>query len=338
MLSNHSKNVPKQVQRTSINSSSVASTDSWKQTGSVQGNDLIDFFMFENFATTSDGGVAQYVTGDEASKSGMVQVQGDSVRFNVDTTPHVDGVRKSIRVSSKNAFNAGTMLIIDVEHMPAACGVWPALWTTARDGSWPEKGEIDIIEGVNLLTYNSLSAHTKPGFVMEENGFSSKFLMSSDQKNNCDAKGTNDQGCGLSDPVNGTYGTPFNQAHGGVFVMDWTEKYITLFFFERGNIPEDIAAGNPSKTASWRQSTPRAKFQDINGQSTSTYFIDHVLVLNTNLCGQWPSDSWGTAPYSGQSTNCAEMTGHDSCSSYVLSSGDQLGEAYWSIHSIKTYQ
>ena len=32
--------------------------------------------------------------------------------------------------------------------MPTGCGTWPAYWLCGEN--WPYKGEIDIIEGVNI--------------------------------------------------------------------------------------------------------------------------------------------------------------------------------------------
>ena len=46
----------------------------------------------------------------------------------VDTTQKISGNRKSVRISSKNVFNGG-LLILDSVHMPTGCGTWPAWWS-----------------------------------------------------------------------------------------------------------------------------------------------------------------------------------------------------------------
>lgn len=35
---------------------------------------------------------------------------------------------KSVRISSNDAFNVGTLAIIDLSHIPYGPGVWPAFW------------------------------------------------------------------------------------------------------------------------------------------------------------------------------------------------------------------
>ncbi|KAG0140728.1 hypothetical protein CROQUDRAFT_84031 [Cronartium quercuum f. sp. fusiforme G11] len=222
--------------------------------------------------------------------------------------------------------------------MPVGCGIWPAIWTVSKDGSWPAKGELDLIEGVNMFTHNSMSAHTKEGFIMNPHGFTSKFMLESKKKNNCGVEATDNQGCGLRDSRSDSYGVPFNNAGGGVFVLDWQDHAIWMNFYPRDSIPDHIKNGTPTASAPWRK-RPRAYFKDVAGQKTGEYFKEHVLVINTNLCGKWPEGVWSTdTSYAGQNVTCATMTGTDSCSNFILNSGSKLGEAYWAINSIQIYK
>lgn len=54
--------------------------------------------------------------------------------------------RDSVRITSLTAYN-DSIIVLDLQHMPAACSTWPAFWTLSQNGPWPSGGEIDIIEG-----------------------------------------------------------------------------------------------------------------------------------------------------------------------------------------------
>jgi len=67
--------------------------------------------------------------------------------------------RGSVRIESTKTYNKG-LFILDLKHMPGGiCGTWPAFWSLGS-GTWPQGGEIDIIEGVNLNTQNKMVLHT----------------------------------------------------------------------------------------------------------------------------------------------------------------------------------
>jgi hypothetical protein len=93
--------------------------------------------------------------------------------------------RDSVRISSQTAYG-DSVIVLDLEHMPAGCATWPAFWTLSQKGPWPNGGEIDIIEGmllvsrlpselltcvlpragVNKQEVNIASLHTTPGCQM----------------------------------------------------------------------------------------------------------------------------------------------------------------------------
>ena len=90
--------------------------------------------------------------------------------------------RDSLRISSQTAYG-DSVIVLDLAHMPAGCGTWPAFWTLSQRGPWPNGGEIDIIEGmllvsrlsselppyilsragVNKQVFNQATLHTTPG-------------------------------------------------------------------------------------------------------------------------------------------------------------------------------
>jgi len=69
-----------------------------------------------------------------------------------------DGPRESVRLEGRTLFNRG-LFILDVRHMPAGCGVWPAFWLTNEE-HWPDYGEIDILENINNQTQAKTALHT----------------------------------------------------------------------------------------------------------------------------------------------------------------------------------
>jgi hypothetical protein len=62
--------------------------------------------------------------------------------------------RDSIRISSQTAYS-DSIVVLDVQHMPAGCSSWPAFWTLSQTGPWPNGGEIDIIEGENPRKFDA---------------------------------------------------------------------------------------------------------------------------------------------------------------------------------------
>ena len=78
------------------------------------------------------------------------------------TTTHITTRGKerieSLRLEGKTRFNSG-LLILDVDHIPFGCGVWPAFWT-ADEPNWPNGGEIDILETFNQRTTTKTALHT----------------------------------------------------------------------------------------------------------------------------------------------------------------------------------
>ena len=68
------------------------------------------------------------------------------------------GPRESVRLEGKTRYDRG-LFILDLRHMPAGCGVWPAWWLT-DEAAWPDNGEIDIIEGINYQTVAKTALHT----------------------------------------------------------------------------------------------------------------------------------------------------------------------------------
>src|ERR1700760_3763158 len=164
--------------------------------------------------------LVKYVDYQTASNAGMIQVNASTVRIGVDRTPKVSGSRNSVRITSKNNYNSG-LIILDLAHMPGSvCGSWPAFWTVGPN--WPTDGEIDIIEGVNSNLQNQISLHTNNLFGycgIDGNNFTGKLTDS-----NCYIYAPNqpkNTGCSTQATANNTYGDDFNAIGGGVYSTLW---------------------------------------------------------------------------------------------------------------------
>lgn len=108
------------------------------QTDFFQGN-FFDQFTFWDTADPTQGFV-QYVDQATAQSAGLIKQNGNQVILAVDSTSTTSTGRQSVRLTSKQIYQSG-LIIIDLAHMPGSiCGTWPAFWTVGPD--WPNQGEI----------------------------------------------------------------------------------------------------------------------------------------------------------------------------------------------------
>jgi len=183
------------------------------------------------------------------------------------------------------------LFIIDLAHMPTGCGTWPAFWTVGPN--WPNGGEIDMVEYVNEYTSNQCTLHTGSNGVCKmdpnvgsmyksTNGTTSQSFTGNLISTECLSSGNNNNGCAFTD-IEGSAGHPFNVAGGGVFAMLWDETQISVWRFQRDQIPQDIQNSDPNPD-SW--GTPVALWT-TDSCNISASFSNLNLVLNIAICGDW---------------------------------------------------
>ncbi|TIC65241.1 hypothetical protein E3Q01_02280 [Wallemia mellicola] len=303
----------------------------------MQGEEFFDYFYFYADEDPTHGYV-DYVDSKYAFKEGLAGMT-DSGRpfFRVESTPKITGPRKSIRLESNFNYTGGVVLL-DVWRVPGSvCGLWPAFWSNGETYDWPEWGEIDIIEGVNAFTENQSSFHTASGCYISEgssNKFTGKLTHDGELARTCSAFESNNEGCGIKDNHNNTYGTPLNKRDGGVFAMQWLPEYgISTWFFPRGHIPEDIEKGKPSPSQ-WGK--PYAHLSN-DGCEISEYFKHHQLIFDTTLAGDWSGRVWAEEEI-WQEETCANMTGYATAEEYIREEGEAFEDAVWEIGYVKLYQ
>ncbi|KAL5338546.1 concanavalin A-like lectin/glucanase domain-containing protein [Aspergillus crustosus] len=280
------------------------------------------FFDKFNFFTDSDPthGHVDYIDRGAAESAGLIST-GSSVHMGVDTTNLAPNGRQSVRLESTASYNKG-LFIIDLGHMPQGCGVWPAFWLLGP--SWPDSGEIDIIENVNSATTNHMTLHTSDGCSLDPSaGYTGTTLTS-----NCFVNAPNQDtnaGCGIQAPDgSNSYGAPFNDASGGVYATEWTSAGISVWFFPRSGVPGDIGSGSPTP-GNW--GAPTARFSSSNCD-IDAHFVDLRIIFDITFCGDWAGNVWGS------DGTCSPL---GTCVDYVSNNPGQFGEAFWDINSLRVY-
>ncbi|KAN0098597.1 glycoside hydrolase family 16 protein [Hyaloscypha variabilis] len=284
--------------------------------------DNTNFFDEWNFFSGADptNGFVKYASSALANTSSLAGYSGNSIYLGVDsTTVNPTGGRASVRVSSQKSYTHG-LFIADIAHMPSStCGLWPAWWTFGPN--WPASGEIDIIEGVNSATTDTITLHTAAGCSMSSTGsLAGSTLLSADCEGNngCSMTTTNSQG----------YGSGFNANGGGVYAMQWESTGIYVWFFPRSAIPADITSGSPNPSG-W--GTPTATFASSSSCEVDQFFMNHNIVFDTTFCGDWAGQA------SVWDSSCQASTGASTCEAYVAANPSAFTDAYWLINSVKVY-
>lgn len=238
-------------------------------------DDFFDGFNFED-APDPTHGFVQYQSRSAAMAHNLTYLGDDGVSYiHADSEERSPQGRKSVRISTKKAYTKG-LFILDVLHMPEGCATWPAFWSTAAN-SWPEKGEIDILEGVNANTDNAFTLHTGQGCRVS----TFRDQKGSTETTNCDVNAFGqwpNQGCGVK--TVDSFGSAFNSQGGAVVVTQWTDNVIRMWVFQRDAVPANILSGAPVPDLDTKQwGVPDATFDssqcDIEG-----IFKEHVIIIN----------------------------------------------------------
>ncbi|KAK4703986.1 E3 ubiquitin-protein ligase BRE1, partial [Phenoliferia sp. Uapishka_3] len=97
-----------------------------------KGASFFDGWTFTDAADTTTHGQVQYVSQATAHKDGLAYVNsaGKAIIGIDDTTNLSSGaLRNSVRITSKESFSLGTLVVADFSHVPTGCSTWPAFWS-----------------------------------------------------------------------------------------------------------------------------------------------------------------------------------------------------------------
>lgn len=92
-----------------------------------------NFFDQFTFFTSTDptNGFVDYVDQATAASAGYISNTSSSVYIGTDSENITPDGRPSVRITSNKSYNTGTLVLLDLEHMPGGiCGTWPAFWVS----------------------------------------------------------------------------------------------------------------------------------------------------------------------------------------------------------------
>ena len=101
-----------------------------------EGREFFDYYSFYDGADSlGSAGYNSYIGKKRALELGLVNVtkdETDGIEYvYMNSAATSKGPRESIRLEGNRRFDRG-LFILDLSHMPAGCGVWPAFWLTGR--------------------------------------------------------------------------------------------------------------------------------------------------------------------------------------------------------------
>ncbi|KAJ7776304.1 glycoside hydrolase family 16 protein [Mycena metata] len=290
----------------------------------VIGRGFFDAFNFEAIPDPTHGRV-NYVDETTARRLNLVSATENTFILRADSTTVLNDSaalgRNSVRIRSNKAYSTH-VAVFDIAHMPQGCGTWPAVWET-DEATWPNGGEVDILEGVNDQGTNQVTLHTAPGCTMPATRKQTGTSLLLD----CDTNANFNAGCGVRVSQASSYGPTFNRNGGGWYAIERTNKFISAWFWPRNarDVPLDVQLGGLIvETSFW--GTPVANFPNIDCDLRE-FFDANNIIINLTFCGD----------FAGNPSIYAASGCPSTCNSYVDANPAEFVDAYFKFNSINVY-
>ena len=305
----------------------LVAASSYQRVLSVDNSSFLDAFAFFTADDPTHGSVT-YISAEEALVDGLVKLANGQIFMSTDMKS-TKMPRRSVRVFSKQTYSKG-LVIIDLEHIPTGCGTWPAFWLCGP--AWPNSGEIDILEGVHTQTKDLTTLHTSEGCSMagvDRMTFTGHWAkgIGGEDATDCYIKAPSEsenQGCGVIDDNEASFGAPFNTQRGGVVATVWDVDGIRAYSWPRGHLPVDVATRSPPNESSW--GVPYARFE-FGKDCDAAHFHDQQLIFDLTLCGDWAGSTFAEV--------CPSEGG--SCDAFIADPAN-MQEAYWRVNYVDVWQ
>lgn len=208
--------------------------------------------------------------------------------------------------------------------------------------NWPQLGEIDIVENINLATNNAYNLHTTQGCKASTQVQITGDLISTD----CFNVTNHDQGCKVTDS-DLSYGSGFANNGGGAFAFLWNDDGMKIWFFPRPTIPADLPSANPNPDT-W--GTPTAFYPSSTCDTTKFFGPQTLILVESTVIFSLPTSWLTTLPeicsYVQEINVCGNFAVekfNDTCSSVAAQCTDVVpnpaafDEAYFEIRYITTF-
>jgi len=328
----------------------------------AKGNNFFDNMVFANGPAQTNG-AAHYLDKGSAFDEGIIETTETNAYmrvgepFDTDSGPR----RHSVHVSSNRRFKH-MLAAMRYQHVPFGLGVWPAFWINGP-APWPENGEMDILEyashaGQKVSVHTGSSNHCKlSSKLVEQCG---EMFDSNNMGYDCYTNyGQNRLGCAPTTYA-GQREPEYWSSNPGAMVVEWTDRFMKVFYFEEADIPDDLDSATPQPDT-WDEKWVIAYFpfagsnEENPGDCPNPADVlgPQEIIMNLELCGDWAGNAWSpwdNDPFAEEwrgkrDRGECQVSGYhhagDCCSNYLgqTKMNDYLrNNSYWDVEYLKVFE